>query len=188
MDVSGVGAPILTASRETKAPDGSVHRADRIVEDVEARSGQDLIGLACRSGIDDDAAQDLVQDALLKLWTEVRSGVDILDPTAWTFRVLYRRAMDEHRVRRRVRDLVARMGLGLATTGEAVATDDRVSIWSAVDRLPTRQRQVLYLRYKADMTFDQLATVIGITASAARAHASFALRRLREVLGTQWQD
>jgi RNA polymerase sigma factor (sigma-70 family) len=188
MDVSGVGAPFLTASQETQVPDGSVQRADRIVEDVEGRSGQDLIGLACRSGFDDDAAQDLVQDALLKLWTEVRSGVDILDPTAWTFRVLYRRAMDEHRVRRRVRDLVARMGLGLATTGEAVATDDRVSIWSAVDRLPTRQRQVLYLRYKADMTFDQLATVIGITASAARAHASFALGRLREALGTQWQD
>ena len=95
--------------------------------------------------------------------------------------------MDEHRLRRRITDLVARVGLGLETSGEAAA-EERISIWAAVDRLPTRQRQVLYLRYKADMTFDQLAGIMGITASAARAHASFALGRLRNALGTGWQD
>ena len=164
-----------------------VRRADRVLEEVDERHGQDLFGLARRSGLADEAAEDAVQEALLRLWLEVRAGVDIIEPRAWTFRTLYRLAMDEHRLRRRASDLLAR--LPRPQRGSTETDDlDRRSIWTLVDRLPTRQRQVLYLRYKADMSFDQIASVIGITASAARAHASFAAVRLRGSLGPEWRD
>jgi RNA polymerase sigma factor (sigma-70 family) len=52
-------------------------------------------------------------------------------------------------------------------------------VWGEVDRLPERQRAVLYLRYRADLTFDAIGGVLGITASAARSHASQAIRTLR---------
>ena len=37
------------------------------------------------------------------------------------------------------------------------------------------------------MSFDQVGAVMGITASAARAHASFGANRLRELMGPEWQ-
>ena len=176
-------------SRAARRPDDGprVARANDVVNDLDTQYGQQLFGLARRSGLSDDTAEDAVQEALLRLWLEVRAGVDIIDPRAWTFRTLYRVAMDHHRVRRRAADLWDRLSLrpaGVIDLDEA----ERISVWAFVDRLPTRQRQVLYLRYKADMTFEQAARVMGITASAARTHATFAGARLRKALGPDWTD
>ena len=161
--------------------------ANDVVNDVDVRHGQELFGLARRSGLSDDAAEDAVQDALLRLWLEVRAGVDIIDARAWIFRTLYRIAMDQHRVRRRAEELWDRLA---RRTPHVLDHDEaqRISVWTLVDRLPTRQRQVLYLHYKADMTFEQAAQVMGITASAARSHATFASVRLREAIGQDWTD
>jgi len=161
-------------------------RADRVVREVDQEHGQALLGLAIRSGLSHEAAEDAVQEALFRLWQEVRKGVDIIDPRAWSFRTLYRIAMDEHRFRRRAGDIVARLSTrSWRTLDPDIA--QRISIWSLVDRLPTRQRQVLYLRFKADLSFDQIAATLGITASAARAHATFAATRLRTAIGEEWE-
>jgi RNA polymerase sigma-70 factor (ECF subfamily) len=173
--------------RDAGESGAAVIRADRVVEQVDRHDGQDLFGLARRSGLSDAGAEDAVQEALLRLWLEVRSGVDVIDPRAWMFRTVYRLAMDDHRLRRRAADLVARLGVRRRWVSEPERGDD-ASIWTHVDDLPTRQRQVLYLRYKADMTFEQIAGVIGISASAARAHASFAAGRLRIALASGWED
>jgi len=185
--VPGDPAPSQPSTAEAP-PDGPrIARANDVVNELDSRHGQALFGLARRSGLADDAAEDAVQEALLRLWLEVRTGVEIIDPRAWTFRTLYRIAMDQHRLRRRAADLRDR----LARRPPRVIDPDqaeRLSVWMLVDRLPTRQRQVLYLRYKADMTFEQAAKVMGITASAARSHATFASVRLRDALGPEWAD
>jgi RNA polymerase sigma factor (sigma-70 family) len=189
-NVSGKGnaervkAPVATRPRSGAVIDARTAHATKLVEQLDADHGQDLFGLARRSGLNDDEAEDAVQEALFRLWLEIRSGVDILEPRAWTFRTLYRIAMDKHRLRRRATDLVSRLRAGFRF---ATQSDDaeRLSIWLAVDRLPSRQRQVLYLRYKADLSFDQVAAVMGINASTARAHAAFATDKLRELLETE---
>jgi len=190
-----VGAVEIGDAEATARPEGAgdgagdsphARRADRIVREVDQDHGQGLLGLAIRSGLSHDAAEDAVQEALFRLWQEGRKGVDVIDPRAWSFRTLYRIAMDEHRVRRRAGDIVAQ----LATRSWRALDPDiaqRISIWALVDQLPTRQRQVLYLRYKADLSFDQIASTIGISASAARAHATFAAQRLRATIGEEWQ-
>src|SRR6266550_2623349 len=105
-----------------------VQAADDVVERVDIGSGQDLYGLARRAGLDDQTAEDAVQETLVRLWIEIRSGTDILDPPAWSFRTLYRIAMDQHRLRRRVRELVERIGRRPATHGHrrGPADDDLV--------------------------------------------------------------
>jgi DNA-directed RNA polymerase specialized sigma subunit, sigma24 homolog len=57
-----------------------------------------------------------------------------------------------------------------------------LSVWAAVDRLPPRQRAVLYLRYRADLSYDRIAAVMGITANGARNDASVATASLRRRL------
>jgi DNA-directed RNA polymerase specialized sigma24 family protein len=51
--------------------------------------------------------------------------------------------------------------------------------------LPERQRAVLYLRYRADLPFERVGFVLGITSSAARSHATNALATLRRRLGQE---
>jgi RNA polymerase sigma factor (sigma-70 family) len=58
----------------------------------------------------------------------------------------------------------------------------RISIWTTVDRLPSRQRQVLYLRYRADLPFEDIGRILGITAGGARRISAKGLDRLRLVM------
>jgi RNA polymerase sigma factor (sigma-70 family) len=156
------------------------------VVELEAAHGQALYGFVRKLGLDDQQAQDCVLDAMLRLWAELGKGSQVDDPRAWAYRTVYRRAMDEHRVRRKVRGLAGRVAdlIGGGRTTDPGHSDqtDRIAVWLEVDRLPPRQRHVLYLRFRADLTFDEVGSVLGITASAARSHATQALATLRSRL------
>lgn len=152
------------------------------VTDRYERRGRELWGLARRLGATDEEAHDAVQEAHLRLWRELGRGTVIEDVDAWTFRVLYRLVMDQHRVSRKVGEIVGRLR-DRGSEVEHLEVDDRLSIWPAVDRLPARERTTLYLRYRADLSFEQIGAVMGIRPGAARAYASRGLERLRDVLG-----
>ena len=146
--------------------------------DVYDRRGRELFGLCRRLGLDDDEANDAVQEAFLRMWRELARGTAIADPDAWAFRVTYRLAMDHHRLGRLVQSLAAR--LSAVTARDELDPADRLAVWAAVDRLPPRQRAVIYLRYRADLSFEQIAEVMGITANGARNNASAATATLRK--------
>lgn len=162
---------------ERTAPDPG-----RIV-DLERDHGQQLFGFVRRLGLTDQQAADCVQEVLLRMLAAIDRGVVVIDPKAWAFRSIYRLAMDEYRLRRRVTVLVGALGRRAATADPGVDRDDRIAVWAEVDRLPARQRQVIYLRYRADLTFDEIGEVLGITASAGRSHATQAMATLRRRLG-----
>ena len=108
--------------------------ADRAVVELELRHGQALFGFVRRQGLTDVEAQDAVQDVLVRLWLELRSGRTVESPRAWAYRSVYRIAMDHHRLRTRVAAIVRRLEPGGA--GAASDTTDRVAVWAEVDRLP----------------------------------------------------
>lgn len=148
---------------------------------------QALFGFVRRLGLSDAQADDAVQETFARLLTESRRGIVIANPRAWSFRSIYRLAMDEHRVDRRIRSLVTRLG---SRGGGGVRHDlaDRIAVWSEVDRLPERQRQVIYLRYRADLAYEEIGQVLGITSSAARSHATQAVDRLRAALDADIEE
>ena len=149
-----------------------------VVADVHDRRGRELFGLCRRLGLDDDEANDAVQEAFLRMWAESARGTAIIDPEAWAFRVTYRLAMDHHRLSRLGRSLADRLS-AIGSTDELDPTD-RLAVWAAVDRLPPRQRAVLYLRYRADLSYERIGKVMGITANGARNDASVATSSLRK--------
>lgn len=167
---------LATAAAESAAD--STDALSRRVTDLYERRGRELWGLARRLGATEEQAHDVVQEAHLRLWRELASGTHIEDLDAWTFRVTYRLVMDQHRLGRRVRDLIGRLA---PSRVEAVthALDDALSIWPMVDKLPARERTTLYLRYRADMSFEQVGRVMGITTASARTYGSRGIERLR---------
>ncbi len=151
---------------------------------LQAERGAELWGLARHLGLSPEEADDAVQETLLRLWSALRDGQSIDRPDAWAFRTLYRSAMDRHRWRRRARLLVERVG---AQPSRASYVDhaDRMAIWEAVETLPQRQRLAIYLRYRADLPFEEIGRILGIAAPSARSHVSRALDALRQQLGEE---
>jgi RNA polymerase sigma factor (sigma-70 family) len=174
----------LDSDRPSDQVSTEAHRRDSwIVADVEARHGQALFGFVRRQGLSESQADDAVQDVLLRLWTELQRGVVVDNPRGWAFRSIYRLAMDQHRLSRRIAALQELLG---SPFRQPVVRDasDRIAVWTEVDRLPERQRQVVYLRYRADLAFDEIGDVLGITSSAARSHSTQAMATLRGRLTT----
>jgi RNA polymerase sigma-70 factor (ECF subfamily) len=159
---------------------------ERLVLSLHARRGQDLYGFAAGLGLSDADAADAVQEAMLRLWRELCSGRELHDLDAWAFRTTYRLAIDHHRIRHRLAGLFGRLAdRGARYASDPADSSDAAALWQAVDGLPERQRAVLYLRYRADLPFDQIGLVLGITANAARSHSTVALSTLRRCLAQE---
>ncbi len=176
-DPLGLGSDKVSAGGGSSVSQGE--SAGALVTWIERVYGQALFGFARRLGIDDEAAADVVQEGLMRLYDALGGRTQLEDPRAWVFTVVYRLAMDEHRRRdrsSRLDGLAARRG---DPEADPVACSERAMVWAEVDRLPERRRAVLYLRYRADLPFEVIGRVLGITSSAARSHATQAIATLR---------
>jgi RNA polymerase sigma factor (sigma-70 family) len=176
-------------SMQPAALDGVVQRGTAIsaadlLTELEADQGPALYDFARHQGLSDEQAADAVQEALLRLWRELRRGAVIERPPAWLFRTVYHLAMAQHRWRRQLSLLLPRLAPRRADYAGPEASD-RLTVWATINELPTRQRQVLYLHYAADLPFDEVAGILGISASAARTHASRGLTTVRTRLSQE---
>ena len=179
-------APLgVVMDEDTPTPVGTRDDSTDVVVGLERTHGQTLFGFVRRLGISDAAAGDVVQESLVRLFDVLVAGQQIVNAKAWLFHTAYRLAMDEHRRFARVHRLASRIGSSLTVDTDPAEGFERRLVWSAVDRLPERQRAVLYLRFRADLSFDAVAATMGITASAARSHSTQALASLRRTLDAE---
>jgi RNA polymerase sigma-70 factor (ECF subfamily) len=153
-----------------------------VVTELQTKRGQALFGLGLRLGLSPEDSSEAVQETLLRLWTELCAGRSIEVPEAWAFRVLYRIAMDEHRHRARSAGLGHELKAAAHQSHDAEAVLEGMAVWEEVDRLPERQRLALYLRYRADLSFEDVAAVLGISSSGARSQATTGIATLRRRL------
>ena len=166
----------MDLTRQQAWPAAAGRTDEELLVELERREGQALFGFVRRLGLADGEAQDVVQEVFLRLWRQLGTGRPMDNAKGWAYQTGYRLAMDQHRFRRRAGALATRLGGG---SGGARDEDDRIALWAEVDRLPTRQREVLYLRYRSDLPFEAIGDVLGITSSAARSHATQAMATLR---------
>lgn len=143
---------------------------------VEERSPQLLrtAYLLCR---DWALAEDLVQTALAKLWRAWRRvGAD---PDPYIYRILVNTHASWWRRRWR-NEIPTDSPPELADPLDAAqATDERDALFTALGRLPDRQRAVLVLRYFEDLTERQVAQILGCSVGTVKSQSSKALAKLR---------
>ena len=121
------------------------------------------------------SAHDVVQDAFARVLAGNARWRGDGPIEAWMWRVVLTEASDHHRRRGRRRRLVDRIGQTRSTeSADAPAIDD--TLRRPLRTLPTRQRECVLLRYYGDMTYDQIAQVLGLAPGTvatllSRAHA-----------------
>lgn len=115
-------------------------------------------------------AEDAVQEALARAWERAERGERIESLRAWVavvatniMRSAFRRILAERRaVKRGGADAI------LAWGQEIGAADDRVDVARAIRSLPRRHREVLVLRYFADLDLADIARALGTSEGAAK--------------------
>ena len=125
---------------------------------------------------DAGVAQELGQDALLKLcehWPKIR-GHD--RPVAWLYAVAFNGARSWRRRWSAERRAYARAVLLDSPPPDA---NDAVAVRAAIAELPLRQRQAVILRYFLDLTPAEAAAVMSCADGTVRALTSQGLAALR---------
>lgn len=126
-------------------------------------------------------AEDLVQTALVKVWS-AWDRLDTTTPDGYVRRVLVTTHLSWRR-RRWIGEVasgdLSDHDASLQMPDETRSVDDRDRLWRRLGELPPRQRAVLVLRYFEDLSDDQIADVLGIGVGSVRSNASRALSRLR---------
>jgi RNA polymerase sigma-70 factor (sigma-E family) len=153
--------------------------AGRVPRSFELAFG-DLYRLAYRVAFrilgDRAEAEDIAQEALARAtlrWAKLHDR-----PEGWVSRVASNLAIDRYRRRRREPVLLS---------GPVGVVDDRAvergDLVTALRRLPRRQREVVVLRYVADLSEADVAAALGCSVGSVKTHASRGLGALRRLLG-----
>lgn len=132
-------------------------------------------------------AHDLVQEAVARILTsQRRSPGRIDDIEAYTRTVMVRALIDNRRRGHGVTDRTDALTEIHDRAEEAVGFDvrlvDRDQLWTAIGKLPLRQRTVLVLRYYQDATDLEIAADLDCPSGTVRSLASRALFTLRAQL------
>jgi RNA polymerase sigma-70 factor, ECF subfamily len=121
-------------------------------------------------------AEELMQDAFLKLWERWKSIGAIEDPVAWLFRV----SLNGSRMRARRARVAARRLVPLASPRDPFEdVDIREEVRRMLRSLPQRQRAALVLTEIFDYSSEQAGQILGIRPITVRVLASQARAALR---------
>ena len=128
-------------------------------------------------------AEDIAQEALARAYMKWHV-VGSTSPHAWVSVVAANLAVDMGRRRSRRRRDADPVRNG---NGEA-ATVDRLALRDVLASLSGRQREVLVLRYVADLAEVDVAAALGVSVGAVKQHASRGCEHVRRRLGADWNE
>jgi RNA polymerase sigma-70 factor (ECF subfamily) len=169
------------------------HGDESALVDLYDRYAGFVYGLAVRTLVDRQTAEDVTQEVFVFLWEHPER----IDPGRGTLRgflgtLTHSRAVDAVRqaeARRRREARVARQDSGVPDVAEAVLRADvSGKVRTALDVLPATQRRALELAYFHGYTYRQVAAVLGIPEGTAKSRLRLALARIAEHLGSEMSE
>ena len=128
-----------------------------------------------------DAAQDLTQEAFTVGWRDIGRLRDPARFRAWVTGIGLNLA------RRRWRRREVPIG-AIVRSSEPAEPDERLSIGTALRRLPIAQRAVIVLRFYVDLDEAEIARTLGIPVGTVKSRLSRARRRLAAGLEMEVHD
>jgi RNA polymerase sigma factor (sigma-70 family) len=157
-------------------------RADDVLTDLVRRRGPALVAYAHLLSGDHAAAQDLVQDALVRVFGRLRRGFTPDSAEAYVRRAILTVFLDERRRHGRFTDVRHVVVTPDEAPVEAPA-DTRLDLRAALTLLGPQHRAAVVLRYYDDLTVPEVAARMNVSTGTAKRYVHDALRRLEGVLG-----
>ena len=146
-----------------------------------------------------DRADDLVQETLVKAWSNLTSFAEGTNLAAWLFTILRNIYYSEYRKRRReVADSDGAIAVRLATAPAQSGHIDFLDFREALQKLPPDQREALILIGASGLSYEEAAGVCNCAVGTMKSRVNRARNRLVELLAivsssdyaadTDWQS
>ena len=155
----------------------------RLMRSFEART------LGYLRGLVGDEADDVQQEVWLSIYRHLHVLADPGAFRTWLFRTTRHRAIDFLRKRKRERELIDDTPIeDVVVTGDETGEDDTRQLFdeeafaAALLAMPPPQREVMLLRYRDGLSYQEIAQVVGRPIGTVRTRLHHAKRRLQESL------
>ncbi len=155
------------------------------------RHSREVWALAYARWMNADTAQDIMQEAFLRLWKQWQENTRILNPRAWLLRVARNLAEDY------AKSAFSRNGTQPPQTMNGVQGNGRpplerleqqetfAQVRTILREMPEADREILTLRYALDYDAQEIAEVLAIQITAVHMRLSRARQRLADRLTAQ---
>jgi RNA polymerase sigma-70 factor, ECF subfamily len=130
-----------------------------------------------------DRADDLVQETLVKGWSNIDTFVEGTNLRAWLFTILRNIYYSEYRKRRReVADPDGTFAAKLATAPAQSGHMDLLDFRAALQQLPGDQREALILIGASGLSYEEAAGICGCAIGTMKSRVNRARSHLAEML------
>ena len=165
------------------APPAATHAVaadvDAFIEVMFQEHGRGLVRMV-RLFVDDrNAAEDLVQEAFIRLARSAHRIDDERKATAYLRSIVLNLARDHNR--RGLVSLRHRLPLDddeASAEDEVILSEEHQQVVDALRTLPRRQRDCLILRYYDELGIDEIADTLGISRNSVKTHLTRGMRAL----------
>ena len=128
-----------------------------------------------------DAANDAVQEAFSKAWLNIGSLQRMENPTGWMVRTLKNQVLQQLKEAKRM-DSLEKVEVPVQETeeGSIAETPSMKKVFSFLEDLPEKQREVFQLREVEGLTYEEIADYMEISQEQVKVSLHRARRKLRE--------
>ncbi len=147
------------------------HQSELSTQAVWEQLGQRLKGYFRARVSDAAAADDLVQEAFLRIHQHLDTLVDKDRLSHWVFRIAHRLVIDHYRGKSKTEGELANSCEPVAPEGKDVAgLNDRIAAWlpAAIDLLPESQREAVRLFELENVSQQEIALSLGLSLTAVK--------------------
>jgi RNA polymerase sigma-70 factor (ECF subfamily) len=157
---------------------------ERALEAVFRAHYATMCGVVRRIVFAPDVAEELVQDVFFKLWTKREQLVQIDALRTYLYRAARNTALNHLRrqkleVAHEEREAAKGEPMAEATDDSAAAGDLAAAVQAAINRLPSRCREIFLLSRDAGLTYGEIAAELGISIKTVETQMGRALKSLR---------
>jgi RNA polymerase sigma-70 factor (ECF subfamily) len=167
------------------------HRATEVVTSFYGSFYPSLVRYAAHITGSLDLAQDIVQEAFMRLYRALREGQSIANPKAWAFTVVRHESCA--RLRQRNDERLAHQGLDaledlpVGRWAGVVPGFEGDDVARLVSLLSKREQEALLLRMEG-LKYREIGGELGISIQSVSTLLSRALRKLQAVLGPKTKE
>lgn len=170
-----------------------VHRAQQgdvtAFEELVKKYQREVYGLACRLVSDTEEARDLTQQALLQAFVHIRDFRQQSAFRTWLFRIAINQCYNFLKTRKKygepadVQDMI--LESEDSPEADLAAEEERLRLYQALKKLPAKQRAVITLKLEQNLSYQEIAQVLGGTAGAARVNYCQGIKNLKKLLQSE---
>ncbi|WP_299380385.1 sigma-70 family RNA polymerase sigma factor [uncultured Kiloniella sp.] len=184
--------PIEDANLMARVAQGDANACRLLVQ----RHLNPLVGLAMRMTESKSEAEDIAQEAFVRLWKQSHDWQAKAKVSTWLYRVVHNLSIDA--IRRKNRQTLSendRVQISENTTSTQKTQDQMLhqqditrQVETAISHLPERQRTAITLVHHRDMSNKDAAHVMDISVDALESLLARARRSLKEILSESRKD